>query len=49
MKRQIRNGVFETNSSATHAITIYFSDKFSGYTISDPFVVELGKLTLQEK
>ena len=37
MKRQIRNGVFETNSSATHAITIYFSDKFSTYTYIEDY------------
>lgn len=37
MKRQIRNGVFETNSSATHAITIYFSDKFSACTYIEDY------------
>ena len=27
MKRQIRHGVFETNSSSTHSVNIYNNDK----------------------
>lgn len=71
MKRQIRRGVFETNSSTQHTLVLLKSNETDIfwkklkaehpnlvvgvtsleriYNISDPFVVELGKLTLQEK
>ena len=35
MKRQIRQGVFETNSSSTHSVTIYYNYDFLMHTEAD--------------
>lgn len=35
MKTQIRKNVFETNSSATHALSIVFSNKFEFTTYTE--------------
>ena len=42
MKRQIRRGVFETNSSSVHSITMCSSDEYDKWTKGE-FVYDIYK------
>lgn len=43
MKRQIRNGVFETNSSSTHSITICMQEDFDKWENGEVLFDEYGE------
>lgn len=49
MKTQIRKNVFETNSSATHALSIVFSNKFEFtiYTEEEGNDIYLGETDVE--
>ncbi len=57
MKRQIRRGVFETNSSSTHSLTVCTKDEFEAWkngellydSWNDEFVKEQPKIELTEE
>ena len=44
MKRQIRKGVFETNSSSTHAVAIISDDEYKQYQSGELRLSRHGKL-----
>lgn len=47
MKKIIRNGTFETNSSSTHSITIMTADKWDEFKKTDKYLADWdGKLYL---
>ena len=48
MARSIRNSVFETNSSATHSMTIYLSD-YSCYTVRSEGLEEDDEIYVPEE
>lgn len=48
MKRQIRRGVFETNSSSVHSLTIAPEDEFNKFT-SGELIMHDGELMTKEQ
>ena len=49
MKQQVRVGVFETNSSSTHAVTILTDDEYKQYQMNQLHISRYGDLIWQEE
>ena len=49
MKKQVRTGVFETNSSSTHAVTIITDEEYQLYKAGKLHISRYAKLATQEE
>lgn len=49
MKKQIRIGVFETNSSSTHAVAILNEEEYAKYQKGDLLISRYGDVTPAEE
>lgn len=52
MKTQIRNGVFETNSSSTHTLSLYSKEEWNAFRSGEAFMdydCLVGKSEIEEK
>ena len=49
MKKQVRTGVFETNSSSTHAVTIITDEEYQLYKAGKLHISRYAELATQEE
>ena len=49
MKKQVRTGVFETNSSSTHAVTIVTDEEYQLYKAGKLHISRYAELATQEE